>query len=132
MARRNTGFSDEVRAMIFERADGRCEICAESFSDMQYHHRRPRGMGGTRRADTNTASAGLYLCGEDHRIVEAYRVQAFDRGWLVRQSESPSEIPVERRGVSVVLRDDGSILPAPPTRLEAVPGVSHRYKEGEA
>lgn len=109
--RRLTGFSAEVKAIIFDRADGRCEICGAAFSDMQYHHRRPRGMGGTRRADTNTASAGLYLCGQDHRTVEAYRMQALDNGWLVKQSQFPTDVPVLRRGVFVLLRDNGDIIP---------------------
>jgi 5-methylcytosine-specific restriction enzyme A len=122
MSRKQTGFSPDTKAAIFERADGRCEICAEWFSDMQYHHRRPRGMGGTRREDSNTASAGLYLCAEDHRIVEAYRVKAFDNGWLVRQSQTPTDIPVLRRGVWVELRDSGAIIPVttPPVSLQVV------------
>lgn len=111
MSRRNTGFSDETKAIIFDRADGRCEYCGETFSDMQYHHRRPRGMGGTRRADTNTAAAGLYLCGEHHRVVESHRAWALSHGFLVRQSETPSDAPILRRGVLVLLRDNGDIIP---------------------
>lgn len=107
MSRRETGFAPMVRCLIYERSAGRCERCNDWASDCQIHHRRPRGMGGTRRPDTNTTSAGVLLCGSCHRIVESYRAQAYDDGWLVRQSQSPREVPVLRRGVRVLLDDEG-------------------------
>jgi len=64
-------------------------------------------MGGTRRSDTNTAAGGVLLCGACHRHVEAHRAQAFADGFLVRQSQTPAEVPVLRRGVWVVLDPDG-------------------------
>lgn len=120
MGRRSTGFSAEMRALIIERAEDRCEICGEHFSDMQLHHRRPRGMGGTRRPDTNSPAAGLWLCGEHHRHVESCRSLSYDNGWLVRQSQTPSDIPILRRGVWVTFRDSGAIIPVttPPVKLE--------------
>ncbi|WP_396921725.1 hypothetical protein [Mycolicibacterium sp.] len=39
--------------------------------------------------------------------MESYRAKAFDDGWLVRQSQSPKDIPVYRRGEWVLLLDDG-------------------------
>lgn len=119
MSRRNTGFSDEVKAVIRARANDRCERCNDRTSDMQFHHRRPRGMGGTRRADTNTAAAGVLLCGTCHRTVEAHRSQALDDGWLVRQSQNPLEVPVlYRTGRLSLLDSDGFTYPIP-TRKEA-------------
>ncbi|WP_237167077.1 hypothetical protein [Mycolicibacterium fortuitum] len=40
-------------------------------------------------------------------MVESYRAKAFDDGWLVRQSQSPRDIPVYRRGEWVLLDDEG-------------------------
>lgn len=105
--RRRTGFEPLVRSLIYDRSGGRCERCNLWTSDTQIHHRRPRGMGGTLRADTNSASAGVLLCGQCHWMVESYRAQAFDDGWLVRQSHSPITVPVLRRGFWVLLDDAG-------------------------
>jgi len=64
---RLTGFSPLVRSLIYERSAGRCEICDEWASDAQLHHRRARGMGSTRRPDTNLPSNALLLCAACHR-----------------------------------------------------------------
>lgn len=69
-------------------------------------------MGGTRRTDTNTAAGGVLLCGACHRHVEAHRTQAFTDGFLVRQSQTPAEVPVLIRGALSLLSVDGSYLPA--------------------
>lgn len=105
--RRATGFPPVVRSLIYDRSGGRCEICNEWTSDLQIHHRRPRGMGGSRRPDTNLPSSGLLLCGMDHVRVESHRALAFDNGWLVRQSQTPREVQVLRRGFWVYLDDVG-------------------------
>lgn len=112
MSRRYTGFSAEVREIIHGRATDThgltyCERCGEVASDLQYHHRRPRGMGGTRRGDTNTAAAGLLYCGMCHLHVESYRDLALKRGQLVRQSKDPLATPVLYRGQWVLLDNDG-------------------------
>lgn len=111
------GFSAEVHAIIDERATDmhgvvRCERCGEPSSDLEHHHRRPRGMGSTRRPESNQAANGGCLCGACHRITESHRLQGFDEGWLVRQSQTPTDVPVLRRGVWVFLRDNGDIIPA--------------------
>lgn len=104
---RPTGFPPLVRTLIYERSAGRCERCNEWASDCEIHHRRPRGAGGSKRLDTNVASNGVLLCASCHRHVESYRAQSFDDGWLVRQSQSPKDIPVYRRGEWVLLDDEG-------------------------
>lgn len=120
-----TGFSPETRACITERATDvygvvRFEVCGEPCSDFEHHHRRARGMGSTRRPETNGAANGLLCCGSDHRYIESHRTLAYDNGWLVKSSQSPTDTPVRRRGIWVLLRDDGSVLPAPPTKLEVI------------
>lgn len=101
------GFPPIVRTLVYERCGGRCERCGEFASDCQIHHRRPRGMSGTRRPETNYPSNAGMLCEQCHRAVESHRTQAFADGWLVRQSHNPAEIPVLRRGVLVLLDDSG-------------------------
>jgi 5-methylcytosine-specific restriction protein A len=108
---RQTGFSLVVKALIRDRAEGCCEVCGEWYSAMQHHHRRPRGMGGTRRLDTNTPSGCLLLCGSCHRHVESHRSLAYDNGWLVPQGQTPTDVPVLRRGQLVYLDDLGGFTP---------------------
>lgn len=108
---RKIGFPPLTRTLIYERSAGRCERCDEWASDVQIHHRRPRGMGSSRRPDTNTASNGVLLCGLCHRIVESHREQAYEQGFLVHQGHAPMAIPLLRRGFWVYLRDDGEIIP---------------------
>lgn len=106
---RRTGFPPDVRAIILGRAGGRCERCGEPLSDVEVHHRRPRGAGGTRRPETNHACNGGALCGSCHRITESHRFQAYEEGWLVKQSQDPATIPVLRRGVFVIFDALGGI-----------------------
>lgn len=105
---RPTGFPPDVKLLIQTRARGICERCGYGSSDCVAHHRRPRGLGGSKRVDTNTASNGVWLCGECHRHVESYRSAASSDGWLVRQSQCPAEVPVYRRGRWVLLDDAGT------------------------
>jgi hypothetical protein len=100
-----TEFHSEVRGLIRERANNRCEICGMTKYNMQIHHRRPRGMGGDGRATTNVVSNGLLLCAQCHRMVERERATAYDQGWLVHQSVEPWTVPVRRFDGWWLLRD---------------------------
>jgi len=105
-----SGFPLRVRVLIIERASGMCERCGEAKPGMQIHHRRPRGMGGSRREDTNRVSNGLYLCAACHLWVESNRILARHHGMLLTQSESPSTRFVQLRGEVVRLTDDGDVI----------------------
>lgn len=104
----DTGFPPAVHDQIEGRSGGICEICGLDRVH-EHHHRRPRGAGGTRRGDTNTASNGLGLCRDCHRFTESYRRLATLLGWLVPQSCDPATYPVIYRGEKVLLADDGRI-----------------------
>lgn len=108
-----TGFSKKVRAVVTDRAAGRCELCGVTEAGLQYHHRRPRGMGGSRRADTNQASNCALLCPKCHCLIESNRTEAKKRGWLVRQGHNPAQVPVFREGRWVLLDDHGCVVPVP-------------------
>lgn len=100
-----SGFPPGVRAAVRARSDAWCERCGRQRGT-EYHHRRPRGMGGTNRADSNTASACLHLCADCHRDIESHRDTAINQGWLVTQNHSPADIPVLYRGAAWVYLDD--------------------------
>lgn len=103
-------FSRAVKAIVDERSRGWCEICGYLASHGQYHHRRPRGMGGTKRIETGSPVNALYLCQECHAWIESLRAHALRNGWLVGQSEDPALTPVNYRGVMATLTNDGRVI----------------------
>jgi 5-methylcytosine-specific restriction protein A len=105
-----SGFPLKVRAVIIERAAGRCEVCGEAKPGMQVHHRRPRGMGGSKRDCTNLASNGLYCCPDDHAWIESHREWAYAQGLLLRQGQKPTAWPVQLHRGLVLLSDSGGVV----------------------
>lgn len=111
----SAGFTQKTRDLITARAsdlpDGqpRCEViaCCTYGMATQMHHRRPRGMGGSKSDDTNLASNGLAVCDACHAHIESGRALARENGWLVRQNRDPAEVVVLRRGVWVFLDNNG-------------------------
>ena len=104
-----TGFSSATRRLILDRSGGVCERCGVRPVEA-LHHRRPRGMSGSRRADTNTPANCLASCNECHLYIESNRTEALEMGWLVRQGHDPEHVPVMYRGMGLVqLHPDGAI-----------------------
>jgi hypothetical protein len=66
-------------------------------------------MGGTNRPESNAPSAGLLLCGGCHRRSESHREEAYEHGWLVRQTDDPAMVPVLYRGTNVYLDEFGNM-----------------------
>lgn len=67
------------------------------------HHRRPRGMGGTRRVDVHSLAALVNTCGDGvtgcHGYAERHRTWAYSRGLLVPNNGSgdavdPAAVPL--------------------------------------
>ena len=103
-------FSTKTREIIRNRANGSCEVCGMSLRIYgQIHHRRPRGMGGTRQADTASAANGLYVHQKCHDRIERNRATAVKKGWLVHQSDDPVQIPVRLWYGWRLLTDDGGV-----------------------
>jgi hypothetical protein len=55
-------------------------------------------MGGTTRLDVNAPYQLLLLCGtgttDCHGLVESQRALSYVHGWVVRQNDDPTRIPV--------------------------------------
>jgi 5-methylcytosine-specific restriction protein A len=118
--RSDTGPARAVRELVHARSGGRCEATGCGRRAAHIHHRRPRRLGGSRRADTNRASNLLHLCAEHHAAVESLRTRAYALGMLLRDGADPAAAPVFRRGAWVLLDDDGSAtITAPPERSAA-------------
>jgi hypothetical protein len=101
-----TGVPRKVCQTVAWRAAYSCEICGRGLTDgsqwttpHSFHHRRPRGMGGSTAADTNTPANVLLLCGTGttgcHGDVESQRQLAYAHGWLVPQGTDPATVPVD-------------------------------------
>lgn len=102
---RRTGPTAEVIEVVHQRSGWMCEHCHQRRAAQQ-HHRRPRGMGGTRRPDANCAAALVDLCLECHGLVESERAWARDHGWLIRQTADPATERVWLGGRWVLLDPD--------------------------
>lgn len=112
---RKTGPSKAQADIVIARAGGLCE--AEFVEECngqaeQMHHRRPRGMGGTRRRDANSPAGILHICLPCHNAIESFRGVARERGFLISQHNvaPASHIGVWRRGELVLLDDLGGVV----------------------
>jgi hypothetical protein len=110
-----TGFSPTVKNLVKERAgttEGNtytcCEKCGLWSDNVQTHHRRARQRSSNKRFDTNRPSNALVLCLPCHDWVESNRESARASGWLLKQFQTPSAVPVKLWDGTFVLSDDGS------------------------
>lgn len=105
-----SGFSPATRWIIIQRAQESCERCCRATRQVEIHHRRPRGMGGSKDPLTNTAANGVLLCTDCHRFVESHREEGLTLGWLVPQGVDPRTVPVLYQGSQYLyLATDGGM-----------------------
>ena len=120
--RRPQGFSPETKEMIWDRARGRCERCGLGLSrdggGGDFHHRRPRGSGGTSLAWVNQPANGVLLCTGCHGWVESNRQDARDLGWLVSRNAvyKAEDVPLTYWDGALYLLDDFGGRESPPNR----------------
>ena len=102
-----SGPDNSTVAAVLERAGYRCEPCGKTLgdnrgSDYSIHHRRARGMGGTRWFGCNLPSNLMAVCGSGttgcHGWIESHRAEAMAAGWLVSRYKDPFTVPVEIEG----------------------------------
>ena len=99
-------FSAATTALIEARAKGLCEYCGRPAETYQIHHRRPRGMGGTKRP--SMAANGVLVHGWCHTRIEHNRSESRELGFLLYQGDNPEMIPVLINQEWVRLCDDGT------------------------
>lgn len=114
---RRTGPTNSIRAIVWVRSGGWCEIglpgCTRVATDI--HHRLGRKAGG-RKGDAaeriNQPSNLIHACRSCHRVVTSpvgeWRQEALDRGLIVLEHEVPAEVPCGLRTGPVYLLDDGT------------------------
>lgn len=95
--------SGRVVRLVWARAGGCCERCGRDVSagwpGYSYHHRRIKGMGGDRRADTQEPQNIVLLCGSGTTGCHGYvhhdtTGAARAAGWLVSRWADPLVEPV--------------------------------------
>lgn len=108
-----SGFKPLVRGIVRERSGNCCEVqvACPGVAGVQLHHRRNRAMGGSSREDTNLPGNALHVCLMCHEYIGRNPAQAYEKGWLVRQSAEPALIPVFYRGEWLRLDNVGGIRP---------------------
>lgn len=110
-----TGPNLATRQLVIERDHGRCLRCGGPMESI--HHRKPRGMGGTRDASINSPVNLVSLCGHGtagcHGWIESHRDAAYRDGWLVRRNEDPAEVLIRTRELMVLLFEDGGMAVSP-------------------
>ena len=74
----------------------------------QIHHRKPRGMGGTKNPESRSVANGLYVHFHCHSRIESNRSESLENGWLIPQSGECSQ-PIRLHYGWVVLNPDGSV-----------------------
>ena len=107
-------FPTRVREQILRRAGGRCEICGATMPVSQIHHRRPRGMGGSKDTASGTAANGIAIHPRCHSTVESNRELALTKGWLLLQGADPAATPVKLWDGYYLLAEDGTLTPLSP------------------
>lgn len=99
---RRTGPSAVVVDVVWVRDEGSCARCRTGLSftlrgsQWAVHHRRPRGMGGSRELWVNQPANLVALCQACHEWVESHRGDARDLGWLVSRNAvyKSEDVPV--------------------------------------
>lgn len=121
------GFPEHVKKkIIIPRSGGLCELdlCGPA---VWFHHRRPRGNGGTSLEWVDRAANCLHLSDACHQWVEgrprgSSRKRSGVLGWLVSQNSGvlAANVPVLYRGRWVFLADNGDVNPIDDAELLSV------------
>lgn len=104
---RNTNPLRAVVRQVRDRDGWACVVCAGTDA-LQTHHRRARGMGGTRRPETNQPQNLITVCAGCHHRIEMNRAHAYRHGLLVHQTENPAAVPVHTWHGVIFLTPAGS------------------------
>ncbi len=104
-----------VLALIRERSGGLCEVCGRRAEST--HHRKRGGMGGSKDPAARSPANLLRVCGDGtrgcHGMIESNRTVSYENGRLVRQGDSPTDVPVLLRNRWTLLTEDGQYTEVP-------------------
>ncbi|WP_083213337.1 HNH endonuclease [Mycobacterium malmoense] len=102
----------KTRPLLRQRGDHVCEVCGLEFAN-NAHHRKNKSQGGQ-----DDLSNLLLLCGSGttgcHGWITEHPAEAYAKGWSVRSTDDPADVPVLYRGSWIRLDDLGNVHPAEP------------------
>lgn len=102
-----------VRELVLHRDGHCCARCGRSTLNYpsSLHHRRPRGMGGSRDERINDPRNIVRVCGSGvsgcHGEIEGNRSAAKDTGWLIPSLAHLDTPLITIHGTRIVLSADG-------------------------
>jgi len=101
-------------ALIRARSGDLCEVCGRPAEST--HHRKRGGMGGSKDPAAHSPANLLRVCGDGtrgcHEMIESNRTASYENGRLVRQGDSPTDVPVLLRHRWTLLTEDGQYVDA--------------------
>jgi hypothetical protein len=126
-AARDTGPSQETRAMVYARDGARCVCCGLSIVGQVHsvQHRKRRSQGGTNDLSNLITVLGDGTTGHNARIDSRIDPHDEAKGYTVRSWQDPREVGVmifdspDGPGVTKWLSDDGAYLDEAPEWLAA-------------
>lgn len=112
MSQKDGTFSQKTKKLVRLRCKNRCEICGIATDNGQFHHRKPRRMGGTSDENLGSPANCLYLHYKCHNRVESQRAMSYLHGYLVAASDDPESVAVRMWDGWWRLGPDGGMSPA--------------------
>lgn len=101
------------RQIVQGRAFGRCERCLAVELCGDLHHRRPKGLGGSKAVDRHDVANLVHLCRSCHRWAHGNPTAAAAAGFLVPRSSGQhfTAVPITNlAGETRFLDNEGQYL----------------------
>jgi hypothetical protein len=115
--KRMTKLRRDAYEIVGERSGGRaCEMCGRVTAEHEHSHRSHAGHGGapsTLRASNLLLSCAPFGCNWRLSADADFAELGREKGWLIGRGDDPENTPVEIRGRSVLLRDNGEVIECP-------------------
>jgi hypothetical protein len=104
------------RQIVQGRAFGRCERCLTATLCGDLHHRRPKGLGGSKAADRHDVGNLVYVCRSCHAWCHGNPTDAAETGFIVPRSSGThfTAVPITNLvGQTRFLDNEGQYLKEP-------------------
>lgn len=109
-----SGIPQRVREQCYSRDGAHCVRCARNVVNYpsSLHHRKPRGMGGSRDPRSFDPRNLVLVCGSGttgcHGWIESHRDVARSEGWLLRSLDDLDQPLITLCGTEIRLYADGT------------------------
>lgn len=94
-----------VAQAVIDRADGKCEVMIPGVCTFGVHHIHHRKISGRE----HTVEGCVHICTSCHTYVHANPAWSYKRGYLVKMNYDPAQVPVQYRGLTLLLDAEGGL-----------------------